>query len=993
MLAAMVRRISSAVLIGREDDLAALRSARARAASGEPTLAIVSGEAGVGKSRLIHEASTEARADGWQVLVGGAVGSTEAALPFAPFTMALRSTLEGRSDDELTSIVGPGRPHLARLILELGGGVDDVAAGEERYLQGRIFAAVTHTLEQLARIAPVILVVEDLHWADHSSRALLAHLVRALRGARILMLASVRAEDLAGKETLAGEIAELDRQAAVVRIRLLPLDGADTEAFVRAIGHAGLTRDAVVGLVRRSGGLPFYLEELLSLDGATLTGDVPPTVREIVLARNMMLGQSARELLQAAACLGAAVDDELLIDIVGLDPGVAAAAIRESMHQHFLVRTADDRLAFRHDIVREAIYADLLPGERRRLHRGVAEALARERVDMPPHEWAALIALQWDRAADRDRALPACVVAAQALMRAGAWREAQAAGERALALWPSVEEPRERAGVDRHELAMLAAAAAFRASEIATAVDLVQLAIDDLGENPDPMRLGPFLERLGWYAYNDHQTELSIEAGEASIAVIPVEPPTVERARALSTFANRLSTLDRDAEALTMAEASLLIAERLDDAEEIGRALHARGLSRCGLGDFETGLDDLHRSLTLAEGHRGDELTVLAMFDIAWACWASGDHTAHVDAADRLERSLEGMGQHHVFRSFTAVQGLEARLTAGDWVAVRRQRAWMADTHPGVASGESRFLAIRLAAADADFVTAMRLASVQPDTTEPQALSQWHAAVAYAAAAADDHERAWRATTLAIALTPIHRVVAELVMDAGRSVADAAAAARLRRDTAALVLAMERLDLLAAELRRLGCKPDGTPFTSVVAASRLMLTGEQARAAGAADPVPWLQAAALLGPMPWPERESYVRLRAAEAFSGLRDLASATRELNDAHAIAERLAAPVLLTEIEGLARRARIPLAVSDIAILPTSEPTPLPGDPFGLTGRELEVLHLLVQGRTNREIGEGLFISPKTAGVHVSNILGKLGVKNRVEAATAAHQLGIAG
>lgn len=952
---------------------------------GVPTLVIVSGEAGVGKSRLIHESTDTARAHGWRVLAGWAIGSMDGALPLAPFTMALRPVLNGLREEELSDIVGAGRQHLARLIPEVGTGVLLVPDGEERYLQGRVFAAITHTLERLAAATPVVLVVEDLHWADQSSRAMLAHLVRALHGTRILLLASVRDEDVAGVGLSAAELAEFDRHADVVRIRLGPLDGPATAALSRAVGHAGLTDRALGELHRRSGGLPFYIEELLSMGGLP-DGEVPPTVREIVLARFQTLGPAARALIEVAACVGTALDDRLLVDISGLRPEPAEAAIREAVRGHFLVRAADDRLAFRHDIAREAIYADLLAGERQRLHQKIATAFARKPPDGPAHERAALLALQWDRAGDRSEALAACVEAARTLLRAGAWQEASAAGQRGLGLWPTVPDAPAVAGITRHELAMLAASAAYRAFDVAAAIDLVRLAIEDLGEGPDPMRLGSYLERLGWYAYQGGETDLSLQAGEASVACIPIDPPTTTRARALSTWANRLSTLDRDAEAVLVAEEALGVAEQVGHAAEIGRALHGRGLARCGLGDFDRGRDDLQRALALAGAASDDELALLTLFDLGWAMWAAGDHAGEVEATRRLETILPQLGLDQVYGEPVKLQYIEDGYYMGEWDAARRERSWLAESpvrlHPRA------YLGLRLAAVDADVAGIMRLADLGPRTTEPQQISHWQAAVAYACGWAGDHDRAWEAAMACLALDPVHRLAAEAVMDAARSVAERALTASLWRDKGAHRMAIERLDRLSHELQRLGTDGNGQPRSAVVATAQLMLSGERTRVERRPDPAPWLAAAELLMPMPWPERESYVRLRAAEASVGVGDSIRAARELSVAESIARRLGAPLLLKEIGGLATRARIRLMGPEAEPSPPVRPSKAE-DPFSLTAREREVLEHLVQGMTNREIAESLFISPKTAGVHVSNILGKLGVKNRVEAATAAHRL----
>jgi DNA-binding CsgD family transcriptional regulator/tetratricopeptide (TPR) repeat protein len=998
----VVGRIASATLVGREMALASLRGARDRAETGIPTLTIVSGEAGVGKTRLTREASAEARADGWNVLTGSTIGPGQAQLPFGPVTMALRPHLNGADDAEIERLVGPGRPYLARLMPEIGPAAPAGGADDDRYLQGRIFAAITTTIERLAAERPVVLVLEDIHWADATSRALLAHVLSAIQHARVLIVATVRDEALAERGPLADEIAELDRRMGVVRIRLEPLDRAQTAALVRELGGEAVEPTVVEGLFRRSGGLPFYVEELLWLGDATIRDDMPPSVRDIVLAKVADLDPATQRLLQAAAVVGAAIDDGALCAIADLTLAQGTSAIRQAMHRHVLVRTADDRLAFRHDLTREAIYADLLAVERRRWHATVADALASAPASGPPHEHAARLALHRDRAGEPGPALAATTAAFRALMEAGAWQESLDVGRRALELWLQVDDPVDTSAMLRHELLAGTAAAAFRASELPTSIELIEQAIDVLG-NGDRLLLGRYLERLAWYAYNGAQTELSVRAGEEAIATIPTDPPTRERARALSTHANRLATLNRDAEGLEIAEASLAVAEAVGDRAEIGRALHVRGLARAGLGRLIDGIADLESSLAISEETLDDELSVLAVFDLGWAAWAAGDHFRAVEMAHAGLQLVGRLGLDPIFRHMMEMNRIEMLYYRGDW----REIGDVAIEHDPRATvlglGQESYLATRIIASHGEEGGLERLPEETPSAQEPQLETLWLASRVYAFAQLGDAGRAWDAVERFLRSRPDHRTAAEVVIDAAGSVADEVVTARARRggDRATLGVAHDRFDRLAATLSSFGHDADGRPVSRVVEAARAVLEGERLRADGLASADPFLRAAELFAAMPWPEREGWARLRAAEALKAGGDTDGATREATAARRIAQDLGGRRLTGEIGAFIRRARIALApgtdgstdrLGDGAEATDADARPLPGDPYGLTTREREVLLLLVEGRTNREIADRLFISPKTAGVHVSNILGKLGVSNRVEAATIAHRLGLA-
>ena len=387
-------RVSSPIFIGRSDELARLRAAIDAAGQGRSSKFVLSGEAGVGKTRLTSELADVARREGALVLSGGCVDVGDGGIAFGPIVEALRTWARGMPADDLERIAGAGRASLARLIPDLLSGdgqgrseaeaavASAAAALDVGSAQGTLFEHILALLERLAERSPVLLVVEDLHWSDRSTRDLLAFLVRNLRDSGVVLLMTYRSDELHRRHPLLPFLAELDRSGRVERLDLHRFDGAELTAQLRAINGREVEPGLVESIHAASHGNPFFAEELLCSARDTGTAELPPTLRDVLLARVARLTDATQEVLRVASAAGQHVDPDLLVDAAGIDAQALYAALREAVGQHVLVPEAgagDEHYAFRHALLQEAIYDDLLPGERTRLHAAFARSLEQAR--------------------------------------------------------------------------------------------------------------------------------------------------------------------------------------------------------------------------------------------------------------------------------------------------------------------------------------------------------------------------------------------------------------------------------------------------------------------------------------------------------------------------------------------------------------------------------------------------------------------------------------
>src|SRR5512133_3740062 len=434
----LTERVTSPEFVGRERELASLTAAFERATDRRPAVALVAGESGVGKTRLVTELGALARARGARVLTGDCVDLGDGELAFAPIVSALR----GLSADEL----GAGAVGLAPLLPQL-----DAPAAETPPSQGRLFELLLALLGRLAEAQPLVLVFEDVHWADRSSRDFLSFFVRNARQQRVLLLATYRTDELHRRHPLRALVAEAERAPIVERVALERF--TREEMVAQLTGILGRRPDArlVDELFARAEGNPFFTEELAAAAGGER---LPANLADALMLRVEALSAHAQAVLRLAAVAGPRVSHGLLERAAGIGPDELVAGLREAgAHNVIVIEPETGAYGFRHALMREALADDLLPGERGPLHAALARALeADPGLSASPSGATAELAFRWFAAHNLPAAFSASALAGAEAMRLAAFAEANAHYERAIELWDGVPEDVRATGPSLVEL-------------------------------------------------------------------------------------------------------------------------------------------------------------------------------------------------------------------------------------------------------------------------------------------------------------------------------------------------------------------------------------------------------------------------------------------------------------------------------------------------------------------------------------------------------------
>jgi DNA-binding CsgD family transcriptional regulator/tetratricopeptide (TPR) repeat protein len=1002
MLVIMAGRVSSPVFVGRRAELQTIGGALDRAAAGEAVHLLVAGEAGVGKTRLTAEVARIARERGFRVLRGECANFGGASLPYGPLVEALRGLLGELDQAELAAIAGPAAADLARLVPGFGA-PQFTAPDQSEWVQSRLFEALLGLLSRLAERAPVLLVVEDLHWADPATREAIAFLIRTLRKVPVLLAGTFRKDELHRRHPLLPWLAELERGGRVERIELARLDRADINALLSAILGDQPESDLVDDVFARSDGNPFFAEELLAASRQEAGERLPPTLREVLLARLATVPETAQPVLRVAAVAGRRVEHGLLARVAGLPEGELVEALRAAAGGHLLVVETEggvDRYAFRHALVQEVVYDELLPGERNSLHRAFAEALDTQVPETGASEaghWAEL-AHHWAAAREDRRAFDASLRAAAAAMSSFAFGAALQEYERGLELWHGLTEAATLAGFDRVDLLRRAGRAAYLAGDYRRSVAHRREAVAGADPTVDPVRAGILREELGRALYVLGDPSASLEAYRDAVATIPAEPPTPERARALSGLGQILMLLDRFAESRGLCEEAIGIARAVGARAQEGHALNTLGRDRSALGDCDMGIAELEEALRIALEVRSADDIGRAYVNLAEALDDCGETGRAIEVTNEGIRVAEEIGVGHSYGQYIRLGGVAFAYALGQWDEAGRFLE-EATARAGTGLGPDLYrLANSLAllvgqgsveAADAGLARAFEHID---DVPGAQFAGPVHGASA--------ERELWRHEPRAalemvdrglerLAPTDDRTETAQLCRIGAWAAADLADVARAVRDEVAVAEARARLGQLRGRLDQRQQTVTAAGPSRELATDRATLEAEARRLERQADPDAWREVAEAWSELERPYLAAYARWRQGEAALGVGDRVAATNALRAAHSIAAGLGARPLREAIEALAHRARIspaPPAPSDEELGPATEV-----DRLGLTPREREVLALVADGRTNRQIAETLFISDSTAGVHVSNILGKLGVANRGEAAAIAFRVGL--
>jgi DNA-binding NarL/FixJ family response regulator len=935
-----------------------------------PAVVLLGGEAGVGKTRLVSEFLR--RVPEARVLVGACLELGQAVMPLAPLAGILRQLSRVLGSEEAQQLFGP---ELVRFLPDQGTSSTD----RETVEQLGLFEAVLALLDRLADTTQVVVVLEDLHWADRSTLDLLTFLARNLGSLHVMIVGSYRSDEMRRTHALRPVLAELTRLPLVVRIELDPMDeGEVIELFTAIRGNQPQPAEAD-SIIARSEGNPFYIEEILAAGDPAEAG-MSSSLRDILAASLDDLPEPAKEVLRIAAAAGRRVDHRLLEVVAQIGEDELQAGLRAAVEGGALVPDADGYgYRFRHALLQEAAHDQLLPGERMRLHRAFAEALLADPSLAAGgiagvHAEVAYHALA---AHDVNLAFFSLVLAGQRARDLLAFAEAQQHFERAVELRPRVKDDVSATAPPTWELLRNAALCARYAGDIRVgAVSHLRRAIAVLGENGDPIAQGGLWAELSeslWMAgLGDEATATS----DRSIEVLG-DSESRERAEALAWRSRLFMVLGRYREAIVSGLAGIELARRNNAQRELTRALNSVGSSLVMAGNAEglvmlrEAIDVGDRAGAVTETMRGyNNLVACLTFplnDLGEAEKAVQAGLAYAAREDFRGPVVDWMRLEHA----DILLRLGRWQQAGEVISQVRSGAVI-----GISGQYYEVTLATLCATEGRYEESEQhrhqASQIAPAIRDPQAIAPMIGVQMRLLLARGSYDVGDAVDQIAVMIDdPLACNIVPLIARVE------VAAALVDHDPDAV----ERIARLVALLRSVRDSAEGY-LARDVAAWLSLTEAELSRARGEAAPELWREALLRIREIVYAEHELYAQLRLAEALAATGDTAAAEAELAAAYQSARSIGAKPLVEDMEALARRARLKL--------PGMARVEADSD-RGLTGREREVLVLVAQGRTNREIAETLFISEKTASVHVSNIMAKLGAANRSEAGAKARALGL--
>jgi DNA-binding NarL/FixJ family response regulator/tetratricopeptide (TPR) repeat protein len=993
----MMGRTTSVSFVGREEEFRRLQRRLHSAAAGQPGTVLIAGEAGVGKTRLVREFAGRVGGEA-HVLLGSCIPMTGGGLPYGPIVDALRPLARDLDPAELDELLGPTPDDLSRLLP----GVtlrpsQRLAEPVSEYAQVRLFELLLRLLDRLGGRRPVVLVVEDAHWADRSTLDLLVFLIRMARHERLLVLATYRSDELHSQHPLRTALAELDRSWQLEHVELARFTRAELAALVGNILGRPAPLAVVQRILTRSEGNAFLAEELLAAEasGQQPGQALPRRLQGILLARLATLTADTRQVLGVAATVGRPTEHRLLAATSQLSEARLVAALREAVDHQLLV--ADhDTYGFRHVLLLEAVYGELLPGERRLLHAAVAQALTEDRQSIALRTTSAELAHHWDVVGDHPRALTASITAARAAAEVYGFAEAHQHYERALNLWDQVSDAQEETGLMLSDLRLEAAECARWIGLPDQAAALIQEALADLGPRFEPAQAALLHARLGECQSETGESKAAVAAYEEASRLVANQPASAEKARVLAGHGTELMRQCQYSASRALCEQAIAVARAAGAQAEEGRALNTLGCDLSMLGDPEAGVAALRQALSLSEtvGNFDDLHRAYYNLSVVLGLDAGRPH----DALEVTRQGLEQMRELGLGLALPSSRLRGERATQlcdlGRWQEaeelvteelLREVPAAMA-LHLQLVLGRIHMNRGQGELANEDAQAARRLVEQLNDPIADSCLQGY---LAELATAEGDYPAARSATAKALRdLTDSEQHIDTLrfCRTGLRAAADAAERAHDRRAAAAQVADIqatgEQMLATARQARiKLGTQlPEATAHAATCEAefTRLELRSH---------PQLWAAVVANWEALSRTYEVAYARWRQAEALLAAKAPKAAASALRQAHEATMQLGEKPLRQEIERLARRARIDLTLPTATV--NKAATPSAATRHGLTPREQEVLQHLVVGRTNRQIARALFISEKTASVHVSNIMRKLGAANRSEAAAIAHRL----
>ncbi|GAB3746250.1 LuxR family transcriptional regulator [Microlunatus parietis] len=938
-------------MVGREPQLEELHRQLGAVAGGSSRLILVGGDTGGGKTTLVHAFASR--------LVGAdvAVELTECVplegLAYAPISQLLRRMIDVHGADRVLAWAGASRGGLSALLPDL---VATPVAPETLRLQ--LYEAVAHVIEQASRVRPLVLIIEDLHWADQSTRQLLGFLTRALVDAPVLMIMTFRRDELTRRHPVRTFLAEIGRLPQVRRIELPRLSRDEvTELLINLIGRDP-DQTMIELIMQRSEGVPYFIEELArsSQDGRDA---LPDSLRDALGLRIQALSDETQAVLRIAAIGGIRVDHTVLEGVARAAGRTTAteldAALREATDAQVL-RTDETGYVFSHALLQETINEDVLPGQRARLHANYATVLE-GLTHLPERIRVTEIARHWFGA--HDQKLAFCWALRAARTTDVAAHESLLMYDRVLELWDQVEAPETIAG-PRADVLQAAAEQAQAAVEPERALALINESLAESAPDDHEGRAARLIIKARLLTTLIRPG--SVAAARQAVALVPADPPTPLRVEALNRLAiDVMLELGDQVEGLAVARELIDLSRRLGLPALESHGHNSAGSVLVAAGQEEAGLAELALAEPLA---RGDASTMIRYYingsDAEY--WAGRYRTAAATARAGIDAAY-GLGLDRTMGAMLAGNAAWPLLALGDWAeagrivdtALRLEPPAKHRTHLRMIRGWLTLWWGDVAAADQ--LLAEFRSMITEDLTSPQYGMMALGLELWLGRWTEDPDRTWRATGQI--LRHWDRLHGGMVFE---PLAVAAWAARLLDGGPG-----ERGEVVRDHLRR-SLPMTIRGFWEPVIEAELEGTIDLWRRA-------WAATDGSDGPV---VIRPYVGLRLAQVLADAGE--AAAEVITDATAAATTLGSGLLVGALREAGRRA---------GLVPTEESSAPAGPLDGLTPREREVLTLVAKGRTNGEIARELVISTKTASVHVSNILTKFGVTNRGEAAALAHHL----
>ena len=967
---------------GRARELAALTALLPRADGEGRRAALISGEPGSGKSRLVRELAGRLAAEGALVLYGACDAVVPA--PYGPFVEALDRLVSQADPDELRADLGPSGGELTRLLPELSsvvGGLPPPLAADADAERHRLHTAIVELLASLGARVPVLLVLEDVHWADAATLLVVRHLARAGADARMLLVATFRDAEADMPAELAETLVDVARSEGVVRVRLGGLSDDDVGEFVRNATGAAARPEVLEAIGNLTDGNAFLLTELwrelvdshaIEVRASTVRLTRPvaeigtrETVREVVTQRLARLEPVTGHVIELAAVVGAEFELQTLRQAAALPEGQLLDAIDDVVRSGLVVEAPGLRLAYRfaHELVQRAVADRLSAARRAEIHLRVAEALEARPMVGETRSRLATLAYHFAESAPvggAERAVAYNLLAAESAAAALAFDEAAERLRTALAL--GIDDPREQ-GQTRLRLGYASHRGGRATDALAAFRDTASLA-RELEDAELLARAAIGFEESCWRP--GIHGEGSIELLEEAARFIGTKPSEL-RVRLLGGLARALDFTGEYARAAVARDEAITMARSRGDRAALGWVLSASYWSR-GVSSN----DEINRMLTEAL-EIGEELADVAIRTeaLAWlvpSYVALCDHAAAHETLGRLfdlARRLHEPFHLHVAEHYASALALCNGDLAGAEAAALRSHE------------QSRLLTGR----DASGVHGIQMFGIRREQGRLAEL-----APVVRVLASGDRAGAW-APGLVVVLTALG-MEDEARRELGRLRSAGLGSLRESLWLAGLTYLADACSQLGDEETAAVVYPELEPYQGTN-----IQVGHLVACYGAADRYLGMLAT-VLGD--WDRAEAFFE----SALALNRDLQARTwlahtqyeygRMLLARGRPDDRGATAGLLREALALATEIGMPALQARVGALGTVADG-ASAWPDGLSTREVEILRLVSRGLSNREIGAELFISEHTAANHIRSILRKTACANRTEAAAYAHRRGL--